>query len=301
MEDIKKTKKELVDDASKLRIELKRMQEGLKETKDELETQAWGLGKTNEAIKLLYKDLEEKNRRLRELDQLKSDFISTVSHELRTPLSITKEGISLVLDEIPGKINEKQKSILIDSKESIDRLARLINNLLDISKIEAGKIQLTIESIDMVGLIHRVVSSFGQKAKDKGLELKIGLESERIVIDADSDRMTQVFTNLIGNAMKFTEKGYVKVSGRCGENEAEFCVEDTGKGISGEDLPKVFSKFQQFSRMHGSGERGTGLGLSIAKGIVEVHKGRMWIESELGKGTKFIFTLPLKRAVNKTE
>jgi len=285
-------------DALALRAELGRLRKELDEVKKELEVQTWGLTKTNEAIKLLYKDLEEKNRRLQELDKLKSDFISTVSHELRTPLSITKEGISLILDEIAGKINEKQRGILLDSKDSIDRLARLINNLLDISKIEAGKMQLMVEPVEVTALIEWVAASFNKKAKEKNLEIKTDLGGRKIMIYADSDKIVQLFTNLVGNAMKFTEKGYIRISARESEDAVEFSVEDTGKGIAKDDLPRVFSKFQQFGRTNGPGERGTGLGLSIAKGIVEIHNGRIWVESEIGKGTKFIFTVPRNMTVD---
>jgi signal transduction histidine kinase len=287
-----KTKEKLLSELSIMRTKWERLEEDLKKTKDELEIQTWGLKKTNESIKLLYKELEEKNKKLQELDKLKSDFISIVSHELRTPLSITKEGISLVLDEIPGKINAKQKKVLVSAKNSIDRLARIINSLLDVSKIEAGKVELKRDIVEIAALIRQVASSFVPKAKEKGIEVKTSFSGKRIDLYVDVDRMTQVFTNLAGNALKFTEHGYIEISAREKDYEVECVVTDTGRGISKEDLPKVFSKFQQFGRINGPGEKGTGLGLSIAKGIIEMHKGRIWVESELGKGTKFIFVLP---------
>jgi signal transduction histidine kinase len=270
----------------------KQAEEELKQAKEELEAQDWGLKKTNDAIKLLYKELESKNKRLQELDRLKSDFISTVSHELRTPLSITKEGISLVLDQIPGKINEKQEKILTTAKNNIDRLARIIDNLLDISKIEAGKVELKKELVNIKDLIKQLALSFEPKMKERGLEIKVNIAKGEINIYADADKITQVFTNLIYNAIKFTKNGFIEVSARERNNEVECTVADTGIGISQEDLPKVFSKFQQFGRSPGPGEKGTGLGLSIAKGIVELHRGKIRVESKLGKGTKFIFTLP---------
>lgn len=269
------------------------LREELQKAREELETQTWGLTKTNESIKLLYKELEEKNKRLQELDRLKSDFISTVSHELRTPLAITKEGISLVLDEIPGKINEEQKDVLANAKDSIDRLARIINSLLDISKIEAGRIELKKGLINLNSLVRQLSSSFGFKIRDKDLELRVNLPKAQIEIYADADKIAEVFTNLIYNAIKFTKEGFIEISAIEKENETECSVSDTGLGISKENLPKIFDKFQQFGRVTGpGGEKGTGLGLSIAKGIVELHKGRIWIESQLGKGTRFIFTLP---------
>ena len=270
----------------------KQLERELQEAKNDLDLQKWGLEKTNEGIKLLYKELEEKNKKLQELDQLKSDFISTVSHELRTPLSITKEGINLILDEIPGKINKKQSEILSTAKNNIERLTRIINQLLDVSKIESGKIKLKRELISIKNLIRQIAYSFEDRIKDKGLKLKVKLPKKEVDIYADRDRIIQVLTNLVYNAIKFTKAGFIEVSLRDGKNKVECSVADTGVGISKKDLPDVFSKFQQFGRAAGPGEKGTGLGLSIAKDIVEMHNGKIWINSQLNKGTKFTFTLP---------
>ena len=237
-------------------------------------------------------ELEKKNEELRKLDQLKSDFVSTVSHELRTPLSITKEGISLIIDGIPGAINEKQRKILSTAKDNVDRLARIINELLDISRIEAGKIEIRRESTSLNHIIETVITSFSLKTQEKNLELKLTMPERPVEIYIDPDKMIQVFTNFVDNAIKFTEKGAIEVSCIEKENEVECCVRDSGVGISAEDLPKLFDKFQQFGRTPGPGEKGTGLGLSIAKGIIDLHKGRIWVESEFGKGTKFYFSLP---------
>lgn len=272
--------------------DLKKTEEMLKETQKEMELQAWGLKKANEGIKLLYKELDAKNKELQKLDKLKDDFISAVSHELRTPLAITKEGLSLILDRVPGDITQKQEKILSVARDNIERLGRLINNLLDISKIESGKIVLKRKMVDINKIIEDIASSFESKAEAKGLMLKTSLPEGALEIYADADKLTQVFTNLIGNAMKFTEKGHIGISVKDSDTEFECVVSDTGKGISKEDIPKVFSKFQQFGRTAGAGEKGTGLGLSISKGIVELHKGRIWVDSDLGKGTEFTFTLP---------
>ena len=244
-------------------------------------------------IKKYQNDLEQKNKELEKLDQLKNDFVSIVSHELRTPLSITKEGISLVLDGVTGSINAKQSKILTTSKNNIDRLARIINSLLDISKIESGRVELKKKIVDFKALINNVFVAFENKAKEKGLELRLNLPKDQgLDLYIDEDRIIQVFTNLIGNSIKFTEKGHIDVSMAQKENEVEFTVSDTGIGISVEDLPKVFNKFLQFGRTPGAGEKGTGLGLSIAKGLIELHRGKIRVESELGRGSRFIFTLP---------
>ncbi len=230
--------------------------------------------------------------REKEIDRMKTEFITTVSHELRTPLSITKEGISLVLDKILGEINEKQDRILKTAKGNIDRLARIIDDLLDISKIEAGKVELKRELVSMTEIMQRIVSAFEKKAEGRGLKIKLRLPKEIIKIYADSDKITQVFTNLIGNAMKFTERGHIELALLDRDEKIECTIVDTGRGISKEDLPRLFAKFQQFGRTAGGGEKGTGLGLSIARAIVHMHKGEIWAESTIGKGTKFIFTLP---------
>lgn len=237
------------------------------------------------------RDITERKR----IEKLKDDFIGTVSHELRTPLSITKEGVSLVLDKIPGPINEQQARILTVSKNNIDRLARMINSLLDISRIESGKMALKIENIDLPALIRQVASSFEIKTKEKGLSIRAMLPEKAIFIEADSDAIAQVLTNLIANSVKFTAKGYIDIILNSSGNDVEVSVSDTGIGISMDDMPKLFDKFRQFGRVNGPGEKGTGLGLAIAKGIIAAHKGLIWAESELGKGTKISFTLPKKR------
>lgn len=244
-----------------------------------------------EDLQEVKESLEKTNKELTKLDQLKSDFISTVSHELRTPLSIIKEGISLILDKIAGAINEKQQNILTISKSNIDRLSRIIDNLLDISKIEAGKVELSMGLIDISDIIKQTASSFEAKIKTKGLDLKLDVDRLAGKVYADPDKITQVLINLIGNAIKFTQKGYIEITCKDKQDSVVCSVSDTGVGISREDLPKVFTKFQQFGRTVGAGEKGTGLGLSIAKGIIDMHHGSIEVKSESGKGTTFTFVL----------
>lgn len=243
-------------------------------------------------IKRTQNELIASNKELLRLDQLKSDFVSTVSHELRTPLSIIKEGVALVLDRITGDVNEKQKKILTTAKDNIDRLARIIDALLDMSRIESGMVELKKGMIELTALIRKVASSFESAVKNKGLKLELDVPGKEVMCNADNDKLIQVFTNLVGNAVKFTEKGCIKISCADKGSEVECAVSDTGVGIADENIPKVFSKFQQFGRLPGPGEKGTGLGLSIAKGIIDLHGGRIWVDSKLNKGTTFIFTLP---------
>ena len=271
----------------------------LKENRALLREQARRLEKANEGVKLLYKELEEKNKRLEKLDELKTQFLSTVSHELRTPLTITKEGINLILDKIPGDINKKQEEVLIMAKNNIDRLARIINDLLDISKIEAGKTELKKEVVDLAHIIKGVVSLFKPAALKEGIDIRANIPKEAAVILADADKITQVFTNLVGNALKFTKKGFVTISVKSKVDAIECCVSDTGVGVSEEGLLSMFDKFQQLGSNSISKERGTGLGLSIAKSIIELHGGSVWAESKLGEGTKVIFVLPRPKTQGK--
>lgn len=232
-------------------------------------------------------DITERKR----IEELKNEFVGIVSHELRTPLTVIKEGVSQVAEGILGKVSADQKHFLSISLEGIERLGRIVDDLLDISKIEVGKLALKREMVDLVGVVKGLVLAFKAKARFKGVEIKTHLPDEEELIYVDEDRMVQVFTNLIENAIKFTEKGLIEISIlNKGVEGVECSVSDTGKGISTADLPKVFGKFQQFHRQ--TTEKGTGLGLAICKGIIEGHKGRIWVESRPDEGTKFIFTLP---------
>jgi PAS domain S-box-containing protein len=238
------------------------------------------------------KEMEKANKELRKLDELKSDFVASVSHELRTPLTVTREAISQVLDGVYGDINEEQKRFLSMSIEGIDRLSRLIGNLLDISKIEAHKIKLNRELTDIVSLAKDVSANFAPALRSKGLETTYNFPEDRIELYLDKDRIIQVFVNLLSNALKFTPSGRIEISIADRADALECAVSDTGVGISDNDLPRVFNKFDQFGREFESAQKGTGLGLAISKGIVELHHGEIRVESKLGRGTKVSFTLP---------
>ncbi|MFH1783685.1 MAG: ATP-binding protein [bacterium] len=230
--------------------------------------------------------------REKELDTMKTDFVSTVSHELRTPLTIIREAVSQVFDGILGDTTEQQRDFLGMCLENVDRLRRIIDNLLDMSKIEARKVELKRDKVNIIAVAKKIASEFSTSAREKGLELKEVYASEELEVYIDKDRIVQVFNNLLSNAIKFTKEGYLEISIQDQGGLVLCSVADTGRGIARADLPNVFSKFQQFGRLAGPGEKGTGLGLSIAKGIVEMHGGNMWVESELDKGTRFSFNFP---------
>ncbi|UCB57594.1 MAG: PAS domain-containing protein [Candidatus Omnitrophota bacterium] len=234
---------------------------------------------------------------LKKVDKLKNEFISTVSHELRTPLSTIKEGVALVLDGVPGKVSPKQRKILKMSKDNIDRLARLIDDLLDISKIEAGKAELKKAVTDICGLLKNNYNKWKGQADERHQELQFVPCGRKINLFIDSDKIIQVMDNLISNAIKYTpEKGKIKIEIKDKKKEVEISVSDTGVGIARDDMSKLFGKFQQFERVAGPGLKGTGLGLAIARQLVMMHKGEIKAQSKPNKGSKFSFTLPKMKA-----
>ncbi len=240
----------------------------------------------------LYDELLQKNEELKKLNELKSSFVSTVSHELRTPLTIIKEAVSQILDGILGPVAEKQQKSLAIAFRSCNRLMSIINDLLDMSKLEAKKVRLHKEYVNVVDLIHDVALSFEAQASQKGLQIRLECSKEAIKIEIDSGRITQVLTNLVGNSLKFTKEGSITIGINEDIDEVHCWVKDTGCGISEENLKKVFNRFEQFDRESGSGPRGTGLGLSICKQIIKLHGGEAWVESKLAQGTIVNFSLP---------
>ncbi|MEW6096307.1 MAG: ATP-binding protein [bacterium] len=241
----------------------------------------------------LFDNLQRAKSDLEKLDQLKSDFVSSVSHELRTPLTTIKQFTSLISREIPGKINSEQREYLQIISGNIDRLTRIINDLLDISKIEAGRIQLNRAFCDLVTLIHQTTESLRPQVIEKKISMRLLLPKYPLEAYIDPDRITQVLINLLGNALKFTPEGgkiIIKVAEK--DQDIEVMVSDTGIGIAKEDLPKIFDKFTQFGREPSERPKGTGLGLAITKHIIEMHRGRIWASSRPAQGSKFTFSLP---------
>ncbi len=242
-----------------------------------------------DAYLVMLQDITERKH----IDELKDKFVSTVSHELRTPLTIIKEGVALVLDETVGLKKEEQVKLLTTAKDNIDRLARLINDLLDISKLETGKVGLKRVLVDFSIILRDICAKWKTETDKKYQGLECCLSDLPIPIYIDPDKLTRILDNLISNAVKFTpEKGKISIELKDRKDQIEVSVSDTGIGIAREDLPRVFGRFQQFSRTPGGGYKGTGLGLSIVKELVDMHKGEINVESELNKGTRFTFTLP---------
>ncbi len=246
-------------------------------------------------IKQLEKDineLREKNEKLKSLDQLKDDFVSNVSHELRTPLTIIQESISQVSEGMYGSPNEQQLKYLNMSLKNVERLRELIDNLLDLSKMEKGRLEIVKKNVDLVEIVKEVISDFMPKIQKKGLEIRCNCPAKKVEVFADKAKIIQVLFNLLSNACKFTDKGHIEISVKQTDRLVECGVADTGLGITPENLPNLFSKFYQVRQQISPKEKGTGLGLVICKNIVELHNGKIFVESIKSKGTKFTFTLP---------
>jgi PAS domain S-box-containing protein len=235
------------------------------------------------------KEAEEK---LKEAMEIKSQFISTVSHELRTPLASMKEAISIVSDEVAGKINKDQRNFLNIAERNINRLVRLINDVLDFQKLEAGKMKAHIQENNINEVVEEVQKTMLPSAKKKGIDILLELDDSLPKARFDRDKIIQVLTNLVSNAIKFTEQGRVSVGVQPRDEELVIRVKDTGIGIPKDELPKIFERFYRVHRP-GTQIQGTGLGLTIVSKIVMMHGGRIEVESEVGKGSTFTVFLPL--------
>ena len=240
-------------------------------------------------------EIEMANKKLKAMYELQRDFTSTVSHELRTPLASIKTAIDLVMKRMVGEINPQQEEVLGRAKSNVDRLKRLIDDILDLTKIESGKLQMTFVFNDLHQVIKEVVRSQMDVAQSRGLDITTDLAAQNHNIPYDKDRIVQVLNNLLGNAIKFTRQGgiVIRTEDLAQEGSLLVSIQDTGKGIREEDLAKLFQKFQQIESAHENEEGGTGLGLAICKEILSRHGGRIWAESKLGEGSTFKFLLPI--------
>jgi two-component system phosphate regulon sensor histidine kinase PhoR len=234
----------------------------------------------------------------KEIERLKSDFLAQVSHELRTPLVAMGKSLDLILDKTTGPLSGDQEKFLDITSRNLKRLTALINDLLDLSKFEAGKVVLVREPSSIEKVIEEPLITLKAWADTKTIRLEKNIQPGLPEANIDPNRIIQVLINLMSNAIKFTPAGgTITVEASLQEDkEIKIIVQDTGMGIPPEELTKVFDKFYQVKSSAITDVRGTGIGLTITKEIVELHGGRIWVESEVNKGTKFIFTLPLKAA-----
>jgi PAS domain S-box-containing protein len=240
-------------------------------------------------------ELEEANVELLEADRLKSIFLASMSHELRTPLNSIIGFTGILLMGMVGDLTEEQRKQLTIVKESASHLLELINDILDISKVEAGKVELSSDLFDVNEVIEEQIRSIEPKAFEKGIGLKREL-TESIEIVADNRRFKQILLNLLSNAVKFTETGSVTISSAIVKDSIQISVIDTGVGIKQEDMKKLFEPFQQIDSSLTKKHEGTGLGLHLTEKIVKLMQGKIWVESEINKGTAFHVSLPLIKA-----
>lgn len=264
----------------------------------ELEQQRRHLEKTVEDLRTSTKELEEANRKLEIIDKLKSDFVSTVSHELRTPLTSIKAFVELILLK-PAMPAERQADLLRTINEESDRLSRLINDLLDLSSIEAGRGTWRYEDVSLSDIIQRSVNGIHPLVQNKGLQLSTFIEEPLPRLRGDRDRLFQVLTNILSNAIKFTPTGgTIRIAAHqemAPRPRIVVAITDTGVGIPQEDLKLIFDKFQRSGDQLTNKTEGTGLGLAIARQIVEHHGGAIWATSVYGGGSTITFAVPLDK------
>lgn len=236
--------------------------------------------------------------RLKQVDRMKSEFVMTASHELRTPLQSIGMSIELLREQTVDKLTEKETKLLLTASEEVQRLKSLVNELLDLSKIEAGKVEMDFAEVDVNVLLNQAVSLLQAQAEEKGIELNAQLDSKLPTAYADAGKIVWVLTNLIGNALRFVPRdGWVRLSAEQVGDWVHVKVSDNGKGIAKEDQARIFDKFVQIKDEHSVG--GTGLGLAICREIIRAHQGTIWVDSQVNEGSAFTFTLPLSPIENE--
>jgi signal transduction histidine kinase/DNA-binding response OmpR family regulator/putative methionine-R-sulfoxide reductase with GAF domain len=242
----------------------------------------------------LFSEIEDKSRQLAEASQHKSQFLANMSHELRTPLNAILGYAELIIDNVYGETPGKMRDVLDRIQRNGKHLLGLINDVLDLSKIEAGQLNLALADYSLKDVVHGVYSAVEPLASEKKLAFKVEVPSNLPRGRGDERRLTQVLLNLVGNAIKFTDRGEVVVKAGAANGTFSLSVRDTGPGIAENDQAKLFQEFQQADNSITRKKGGTGLGLAISKRIIELHGGKIWVESRPGQGSTFSFTLPVK-------
>jgi signal transduction histidine kinase len=239
-------------------------------------------------------ELARKNRELTHLDELKSDFMATMSHELRTPLTSIIGYSDMLLSGMTGELNEKQSAFVDSILKGGEALLGLINDILDLTKIESGRLELNRESVDLRAALLGVLPVVKPRAQEKHIRISTFLPTDLPLVLADPAKFNQILLNLLTNGIKYThDNGSVSVEARTVDGMVEIWVNDTGMGIAKEDQDKVFQRFTQIDSSATRSQGGTGLGLAIVKELVELHGGSIRLQSKLGKGSSFVFTMPI--------
>jgi len=239
-------------------------------------------------------ELAQLNTRLERASRAKSEFLSNMSHELRTPLNAILGFTEMITDGLYGKLPEELKDPLNDIQVNGRHLLRLINEVLDLAKIEAGRMELALDDYSVADLVGSVRTSMRSLADEKGLDFVTEVAEDLPIARGDSGRLTQCLMNLTGNALKFTRAGEVRIGASRQGGDVVYRVSDTGIGIPPEEIENVFAEFRQVDATVTRQFGGTGLGLSISKKFIEMHGGRMWVESGVGVGSTFFFSVPLR-------
>jgi signal transduction histidine kinase len=242
----------------------------------------------------LFREIQDKSRQLEIANQHKSDFLANMSHELRTPLNAIIGFSEVLLEKMFGEVNDKQLDYLQDIHSSGKHLLSLINDILDLSKIEAGRMELDVADFDLRSALENAITLVKERAQRHGIALGLDVDPSLGNFRGDERKFKQILLNLLSNAVKFTpEGGKVDVVARPGANAIEFSVSDTGVGIAASDQELVFEEFKQVGTDYTRKAEGTGLGLALTRRFVELHGGKIWLASEPGKGSTFTFTIPL--------
>jgi signal transduction histidine kinase len=265
-------------------------------TNDELEDLAQSFNKMGKNLKNSRRTLEEQNRKLVELNNVKNNFLSMVSHELRTPLMIIKEALSQVLGGLKGPVPAEQKEFLNMAFRNAGRLNQIIQDLLNISKIETGKLKFTRQKADMAALLRNEIKNQRIKCDERGIAIRANFDKEYLETYCDAEKIRIVFTNLLGNAIKFTRQGgTIEVTLEATPDGVRVAVKDEGPGIPSDSLERIFERFVRLNASPLVGAPSTGLGLAIARELVEMHEGEIHAESDGRNGSLFYFTLPRYR------
>ncbi|NJN54107.1 MAG: GAF domain-containing protein [Anaerolineae bacterium] len=246
-----------------------------------------------------YAEQVETSKKLREVDQLKSEFLASMSHELRTPLNSIIGFADVLLEGLDGDLNERMEEDVRLIRESGRHLRELIGDILDMSKIEAGRMELRYEDVDMRQMANDILATAQPLAQQKNLDMYLDIDDTVSTVRIDRTRIRQVLWNIMGNAIKFTEKGSVSLSMHNEGSHLLIAIRDTGIGIKEENIPIVFEQFRQIDGGLNRAASGTGLGMPITKKLVEIHGGDIWIESVYGQGSTFFFTLPYEAPIIK--
>ncbi len=242
----------------------------------------------------LFTEIGEKSKQLEVASQHKSQFLANMSHELRTPLNAILGYTELILDDIYGGVPDKMRGVLDRVQRNGKHLLGLINDVLDLSKIEAGQLTLSLSEYSVSDMVYTVITAVEALATEKKLALKSEVPPDLPPARGDERRLAQVLLNLVGNAIKFTDTGEVAVRASASNGSLTIAVHDTGPGIPEADRARIFEEFQQVDSSATKKKGGTGLGLAIAKRIVEMHGGRIWVDSKLGEGSTFSISMPVK-------